>query len=138
MFGRGRNVMQHSTSTTTTTAGHLSRRQFLKISAGMGLSAAGMALLQACGNQPIAATEKLETTTIRLARSLSICTGPQYLAEDLLKNNGFTEVQYVNVPTSSILEALSSGQTDMALQFSGPIITSLDAGKPIIVLAGIH
>ena len=26
----------------------------------------------------------------------------------------------------------------MALQFSGPIITSLDAGKPITVLAGIH
>ena len=48
---------------------HLSRRQFLKAAGGLGLSAAGMALLDACGAKPAsptAAVETLEITTIRI------------------------------------------------------------------------
>jgi NitT/TauT family transport system substrate-binding protein len=130
--------------TSTTTADNwLNRRQFLRSMAGLGLSAAGLALLDACGNSPAApsvATETLETTTIRLSRSPSICVAPLYVAEDLLKGEGFTTVQYIDTPSSNVgdMEAITAGQVDMSMQFSGPIITYLDAGKPLTILAGVH
>ena len=36
-----------------------------------------------------------ETTTIRLAKSPSICIAPQYVVSDLLNAEGFTNVVYV-------------------------------------------
>jgi NitT/TauT family transport system substrate-binding protein len=120
----------------------LSRRQFLRSVAGLGISAAGLALLDGCASSPIApsaAAETLETTTIRLNQSSStICLAPQYIAEDLLRGEGFTKVEYVDVPNNDVVAALTSGQIDMGMQYSGPIIAYLDAGKPLTVLAGVH
>jgi NitT/TauT family transport system substrate-binding protein len=42
----------------------------------------------------IGAEPSPETTRIRLLQSPSICWAPQYLAEELLRTEGFTEVQY--------------------------------------------
>src|SRR4029453_5428593 len=36
-----------------------------------------------------------ETTKIRVHHSLSLCQAPQYVAEDLLRGEGFTDGQYV-------------------------------------------
>jgi NitT/TauT family transport system substrate-binding protein len=119
----------------------LSRRQFLRTSAGFGLSAAGLALLGACGSTataPTSGAETLETTTIKLSFGFSVCQAPQFLAEDFLRSEGFTDVQYVKVDSGIVVDALSSGQADMGMQFSGPIITWLDAQKPLITLAGVH
>jgi len=132
--------MKYNT-TTITTSRALTRRRFLQGVAGLGLSAAGLALLDGCGSQPAARTaaaEKLETTTIRLIQTPSICVAPLYVAEDLLKSDGFTEVQYIDIPGGNSVDAMTAGQVDMAMQFSGPIITYVDAGKPITVLAGVH
>ena len=120
----------------------LSRRQFLKAAGGLGLTAAGMAVLEACGANPAAPTaaaDTLETTTIRLSSPSSpgTCLAPQYLAEDLLKSHGFTDVQYIKQDLG-VLKAVASGQADMGLTFSGPLIIQLDAGDPIVVLAGVH
>jgi NitT/TauT family transport system substrate-binding protein len=116
----------------------------LKAAGGLGLTAAGMALLQACGANPAAPTaapETLETTTIRipLANIISVCIAPIFVAEDFLKAEGFTDVQYVQAsgPTLSV-DSLAAGASDMTMQFSGPSILYLDAGKPITILAGIH
>jgi NitT/TauT family transport system substrate-binding protein len=38
-----------------------------------------------------------EVTTIRLAKIPGICIAPQYVAEGLLKIEGFRDVQYVEV-----------------------------------------
>ena len=68
----------------------LSRRQFMRSIAGLGLSAAGLALLDGCGSQPAGpatAQSPLETTTLRVIVSPAICIAPQYLAEDFLKYN---------------------------------------------------
>ncbi len=122
-------------------SGNLNRRQFLRGVAGLGLSAAGMALLDGCAGSPAApsvASETLETTTIRLHKGPSICIAPQYMAEDFLKGEGFTTVQYIDNPTNNVLEPISAGLVDMGLQFSGPNLTYLDAGKSLTVLAGIH
>jgi hypothetical protein len=36
-----------------------------------------------------------ETTTIRLAKNASICSAPQYIAGELLRADGFTDIEYV-------------------------------------------
>ena len=122
----------------------LSRRQFLQAAGGLGLTAAGMALLEACGANPAsptAVTDTLETTTIRipLANTVSICVAPLFVAEDFLKAEGFTNVQYVNSAGVDLsVESLVSGTDDMTMQFSGPIILNLDARKALTILSGIH
>ncbi len=134
--------MQYRASTVP--AGGLSRRQFLRIAGGLGLTAAGTALLEACGANlasPTVAADTLETTTIRipLSGAVSVCVAPLFVAEDFLKAEGFTDVQYVKSTTPiNIVESLASGAGDMSMQFSGPSILYVDAGKPIIMLAGIH
>ena len=123
-------------------AGRLGRRQFLRSIAGLGLSAAGLALLDGCAGLPAApgvATETLETTTIRLGkyRPSPICVAPQYVAEGLLKNQGFTEVQYIE-ETPGALKAVASGAIDISITFSAPLIIQLDAGDPMVILSGVH
>ena len=128
----------------TVATGGLSRRQFLKVAGGLGLSAAGMALVEACGANPASpatSADTLETTTIRIPVSTTwaICIAPLYFVEDFLKAEGFTNVQYVKSATPSLaMDALGSGAGDMTLQFSPPNILYLDAGKPITILAGVH
>ena len=120
----------------------LSRRQFLKAAGGLGLTAAGIGLLQACGANPASPTAtaaKLEMTTIRLTETISICAAPIYVAEDFLKAEGFTNIQYVKaVGPGLTVDTLANGTSDLTVQFSGPSILYVDAGKPITMLAGIH
>src|SRR5262245_59686307 len=86
----------------------LSRRQFLQGVASLGLSAAGLAVLDACRSQTAvsgAAEEALETTTIRLTQvpaGAGLCLAPQYLAEELLHAEGFTEVQYIPLKAADV------------------------------------
>ena len=45
----------------------------------------------------------LETTRIRLYEWTSVCIAPQFVAEELLKAEGFTDVQYVRAePTGQL------------------------------------
>src|SRR4029077_10439843 len=58
-----------------------------------------------------------------------------------LKLEGFTEVQYVKYPSDTQLEQhelLSTGQIDISLSFPPHDISSIDAGRPIVILAGSH
>ncbi len=118
----------------------LSRRDFLKITAGLGLYAAGMTLLEACGVKPatpIPEDAPLETTKIRLVKNQAVCLAPEYLAEDILKSDGFTNVQYVD-DTLGARRAVASGEADFGMTFSGPLIIQLDKEDPIVVLSGVH
>jgi NitT/TauT family transport system substrate-binding protein len=36
-----------------------------------------------------------ETTTVRLAKVRNICIAPQYIAKELLRAEGFTDVRYL-------------------------------------------
>jgi len=124
-----------------TEGSQLSRRYFLKAAGGLGLTVAGMGLLEACGVKPAATGGTLETTTIRipLANTISICMAPLYVAETLLKAAGFTNVQYTQaVGTDLSVGALVAGTGDITMQFSGPSMLYLDAGKPVTMLAGVH
>ena len=80
-----------------------------------------------------------ETTTIRLAKTSSLCVMPQYVVDELLAAEGVTQVDYVVSDSGPLLsEAIASGQVDFALHFSGPIVLLLDRGRKVTMLAGVH
>ena len=121
-------------------SGQHGRRQFLRSVAGLGLTAASLALLEGCAGRPAApgaAQNTLETTTLRMLGSAAICVSPQYLAEDFLKSDGFTSVQYVKDSLGAI-QTVATGQADISMTFSAPLIIQIDAGDPIVILAGVH
>jgi NitT/TauT family transport system substrate-binding protein len=120
------------------------RRKLLKGVAGLGLSVAGGSLLAGCANQvaPFFASrtgDQLETTRLRIARSPSLCVAPQFLAEPLLRAEGFTDLEYVTLdPTRTTAGQMGEGELDLTSLFSAPLIMRIDAGDPIVFLTGLH
>jgi len=108
-----------------------SRREFVA-----GLSAVGTAGV--LGVRPAAAEPAPETTRLRLSQIAGICVAPQYVAQELLRIEGFTNVQYVNIPETNPYPAFVSGEVDISMAFVAPFLVQLDAGLPIVLLAGIH
>jgi len=85
------------------------------------------------------AAEPLETKTIKLVKIPGICVAPQYIADGLLRAEGFSEVQYVYVPDGAgTYKVLASGEADMSMAFVAPFLIQVDGGSPIVMLAGIH
>ena len=112
----------------------LSRREFLR-----GLTLMGTAGLLGLHARRVAAEPAPETRRIRLVRIPSICQAPSYVAEALLRSEGFTEVHYLQKEgTADIETALASGEADLNGHFAAPILLRLEAGDPIVVLAGLH
>jgi NitT/TauT family transport system substrate-binding protein len=79
-----------------------------------------------------------ETTTIRLRRDPSICVAPWYIAEDLLRAEGFTDIRYVPAHGPTQAEMITRGELDFALWETGTVAFRLDAGVPITTVAGVH
>ena len=78
----------------------------------------------------------LETTTLRLTRTPALCVAPLYVAEELLRAEGF-DIRYV--ATASATEsanAIGAGQADLSFDFATAYIIGIDSGQPITVLAG--
>jgi NitT/TauT family transport system substrate-binding protein len=112
---------------------HWDRREILG-----GLAVAGLASIAGLRAGPAAAEPPPETATLRVVRSPSLCVAPQFIAEDLFKAEGFTDVTYVKAGTADIEKSLATGGADISLQFAGPLVVQLDAGQPIVLLAGVH
>ena len=120
----------------------LSRRRVLQSMGAFSLSLAGGSLLSGCANQvaPFGSTttgDRLETTRIRLSQIAGICIAPQYVAADLLRAEGFTDVQYVETGADPF-PGFASGAIDIAMAFAAPFLVQLDAGAPIVLLGGVH
>ena len=80
-----------------------------------------------------------ETSRLRLLKTSSICWAPQYVAEDLLHAEGFSDVTYVDMPpTEAISVRLAAGEADLGMNFVGPNLVRVDAGDPVVFLAGVH
>jgi NitT/TauT family transport system substrate-binding protein len=110
------------------------RREFLST-----LSLAGAAGLFGLRSEAIAAEPPPETTTLKLDQRPSICVAAQYVAEELLRAEGFTNVQYIKKSTPKDIEpALASGEIDVGLHFAAPTIVRIEAGDPIVILSGAH
>ncbi len=112
----------------------MKRRDF--VSGLMFASAAGAGGWPA----PAGADPPPETSRIRLSQSIAICTAPQLVAGELLKSEGFADIQYqdINKATTGALPEVASGAADIGITFSGPTIIQIDGGQPITVLGGVH
>lgn len=112
----------------------ITRRQLVS---GLALASGNAAL--GVTARPAAAERPPETTRIRLVQTRSMCQAPQYVAEELLRGEGFVNVEYVRKEGPyDIADALASGEADMNLHFSAPLIVRIDRGEPISILAGVH
>jgi len=62
------------------------------------------------------------------------------LADELLRSEGFTDVQHVRGSSTDngLAKMLSSGQVDIAMGYAVPRVLQLDGGEPIVILAGVH
>ena len=112
------------------------RRELLR-----GAMAAGATAALAGRSRSADAEAPPETTRITLLQTASMCQAPQYVAEDLLRGEGFTDVRYIDKGKDgqrAIADALASGEASINMHFSGPLILRLDTGAPITILAGVH
>jgi NitT/TauT family transport system substrate-binding protein len=107
------------------------RREFLTRASALG-AAALVALPRAAAAEP-----PPEVRKIRLARTASVCLAPQYVAEELLRLEGFTEVEYPEVPFTGGDE-LTTGRADLTMEYVPALVWKLDAGARIVALSGIH
>jgi len=111
----------------------LSRRSFvggltLAVSAGLGMRP-----------DHAVAEPPPETTKLRLLKEKGrTCWAPQYVATDLLRGEGFTDVTFVEFQGGAVSELLATGKADLSLHFVGPNIMRLDQGDPVVFLAGVH
>jgi NitT/TauT family transport system substrate-binding protein len=108
-----------------------SRRGFLTTIAAVGAAGRGV--------QPAAAEPPPETTRLRLRRSPTVCLAPMYVAEELLRAEGFTDVQYPSrAEVGSPSEAVARGRVDVIVNVLLHHLIRIDAGDPVVALAGVH
>jgi NitT/TauT family transport system substrate-binding protein len=107
------------------------RRRFLGAAALAG--AAGMVRMP----RAFAAEERLETTTVRLARFPGVCIAPQYIAEPLLHAEGFTDIRFVDKPPADT-SSVAQGKVDFDTNYACNFVQAIDAGEAIALLSGVH
>ena len=87
----------------------------------------------------MAAEPPPEISTLRLIQLPSGCQGPLHVAEDLLRAEGFADIQYIkNDDTGSASKMIQARGADLVFQFSAPFITEIDHGAELVTLGGVH
>jgi NitT/TauT family transport system substrate-binding protein len=68
-----------------------------------------------------------------------LCMAPQFMAEQLLRDEGFTDVQYIKKDGVEWHEViLASGEANISMSFVPTAVIQLDTGNQIVILAGGH
>lgn len=110
------------------------RRRFV---AGLAAGAAGLV----AAPRLALAEPPPETTSVRLPRWINgaYCWAGSYLAGELLRADGFADVQYVQGdPKLDQSVWIARGETDFSVNYAPVHIASIDSGVPIKVLTGLH
>lgn len=113
--------------------GSSSRREFVS-----GLAVAGTAGLLGLRSGPATAEPPPETTKIRLRQGVSSCQAPFNMAGEFLKEEGFADVEYVKTEGGLAAPLLARGEIDFGMNFVGPSLIRIEAGDPVVILAGLH
>jgi NitT/TauT family transport system substrate-binding protein len=109
------------------------RRRFLRT---LSLASAG-GLLRV--PRAFAAEPPPETTTLRLMRIPAICWAPQYVADELLRAEGFTDIRYLEATSSAAVnEMVAHGDADFSQHFASQWVSAIDRLGAVTVLAGVH
>jgi NitT/TauT family transport system substrate-binding protein len=103
-----------------------SRRDFL---AGVSAMSAAAVL----GPRSATAEPPPETTTVRFSEVPAACLAPQYVAEELLRADGFTDLQFVKFPGPE-----GSKPADFWINDAPNHVMAVDGGEPNVALAGLH
>jgi NitT/TauT family transport system substrate-binding protein len=85
-----------------------------------------------------AAEGPLEKTTVRIANRHSLCNAPQHVAEELLRAEGFTNIRYIDTVAAATAEAIAGGKVDFSMAHASYWVPAIDAGEPVVLLAGVH
>jgi NitT/TauT family transport system substrate-binding protein len=109
----------------------LSRRRFLTT-----LSLAGTIDL-ARAPRVLGAEGPLETTSVRITKNQGICYAPQYVAEELLRDEGFTDIRFVDTPPPEIGAAIARGKVDFGMGYAPQFARDIDAGAAVTVIGGV-
>ena len=82
----------------------------------------------------------LETTTVRIPTGTLICNAPTYIADELLRAEGFIDIQHVPVTPERLArpELMEGSGLDFAMAYTPPLLVAIDAGAPVTALAGVH
>ena len=114
-------------------ARRFSRRKFLG-----RLTLAGTAGLLGLHPKPSMAEPPPETPRLRILQLPALCEAPAQVAKELLQGEGFSDVQYVQIPVTAIIEKIVSGEIDLGLYASLLGVRQIEAGAPVVLLAGLH
>jgi NitT/TauT family transport system substrate-binding protein len=107
------------------------RREFL----GAAAAAGALSYLP----DALAAEPPPETSRIRIPRVENVCWAPAYIAGDLLRSEGLSDVQFVQYPDpAKAYVGMAAGQVDIFMAFVAPTLQQIDAGNPLVVLGGVH
>jgi NitT/TauT family transport system substrate-binding protein len=130
---------------TDESSGTFSRRNFI-----VKASALGTASLLGLP-RPAVAEPPPETTTIRIVNwdAGFVCVAPQWVAQELLRLEGFTDIRYVDFTEADALreeaantqvgaETIARGAADFTIINTAQLAFTLDAGVPITVVGGVH
>ena len=116
--------------------GSLSRRKFLTTTA-----LAGTALYLGIGpNLGSAAQDPPpETTSLRLRQFAPACWVPLYVAEPLLRDEGFTDIKYVSGPGTEFVNMLKREEVDLSPSFTPLDMINIErSDSPLTFLSGMH
>ncbi len=124
----------HDTGLDIRRSSNWNRREFVKgvaaLAGSAGLLGYDMGL---AANEP-----PPEINKIRLVRNIAICLAPQYLAEELLRLEGFTDVQYAEVAAGPNVAMIGTGQADLTQEAAPALVYAMDEHKSVVTLTGIH
>jgi NitT/TauT family transport system substrate-binding protein len=113
----------------------ITRRRFLGSAFTLGAaSVLGMPGTAAADAPP-------ETKRIRLVLTEDICFAPQLLLAEMLRLEGFAQVEYVRLnyeehPSPGAVVA--AGKADFTQDAGLSFVSLIDSGQPVVVLSGIH
>jgi NitT/TauT family transport system substrate-binding protein len=108
----------------------MQRRHFLT---GMAVAAGGMLLPPDWAD---AADAPPEVTSIRLGKSSALCNAPAFIADELLRAEGFTEINYFDTSAPEVVNAVGSGRLDFSPGYASQYVAGLDARAPVTLLSG--
>src|SRR5262249_57947082 len=74
---------------------------------------------------------------IGLAKAGALCRGPQFIAEELLRAEGFTEIRFVDAIAPEVPAAVGAGNVDLSMAYASEFVAAIDQGEPVTMLAGI-
>jgi NitT/TauT family transport system substrate-binding protein len=115
------------------------RRHFLKT--GLSTAAAGLVGATALTrpHRTLAEEAPPETTSLRLPKvSGFTCLAPLDILDDLLREEGFVDIRYVDFTAPYQEENVAHGEMDFGQDFVSAVFYLLDTGVPTVTLAGVH